>query len=112
MVSGMYDTSHEYTFDGIYAGTLVTTMCSSAAWTLFETWWALFGLQLHTIKISKAHVASYCARLLQWGQSVFDVLPFSRIFRRILEFECFKTFPDVSRIFQNFPDSGKFWNEY
>jgi hypothetical protein len=99
MVSGMHDTSHEYTFDGIYAGTLVTTLYPSAAWNLFDTWWAVFGLQLHTITILKAHVASYSARLLQWGQSVFDVLSFSRIFRKNLECGCqkpFQKFPDFS----------------
>lgn len=132
MVSGMHDISQEYTVDGIYAWTLVTTMYPSAAWNLFGTYWALFGIQLNTRNMLRSHLAGYSSRMIQWEQSVFYVVQVSRKVRRIMVVECKKVFPEKSRIFQipensgtktkidykhmnsrffqNLENSGNFWN--
>ena len=100
MVYGMHDISQEYTVDGIYAWTLVTTLYPSAACNLFGTYWALFGIQLNTRNMLRSHLAGYSSRMIQWEQSVFYVVQVSRKVRRIMVVECKKVFPEKSRIFQ------------
>ena len=109
MVYGMHDISQEYTVDGIYAWTLVTTMYPSAAWNLFGTYWALFGIQLNTRNMLRSHLAGYSSRMIQWEPSVFYVVQVSRKVRRIMVVECKKVFPENSRIFQILENPGKFW---
>ena len=106
MVYGMHDISQEYTVDGIYAWTLVTTMYPSAAWNLFGTYWALFGIQLNTRNMLRSHLAGYSSRMIQWEPSVFYVVQVSRKVRRIFVVECKKQTPEKSRIFQILENSG------